>query len=583
VGGIGELIAPEWYDSVLFGDNPHELARKISHALGKAPCRAALSFDSSENRTAWSEGLAGLTSLLSRESSSRSNDAPPPFISVCLVHYNRPHLLRQAVASLKAQTYTHFEVILADDGSTDREAIVFLKELEPDFARRGWHILRLENGYPARARNIAAQHAKGDWLLFFDDDNVAKSHMLETFARAARAGTAGLIVASYDVFEGIASPCEQNRQERFLPTGSALAYAVIHNTLGDTTSLISRASFERVQGFREDYGLGHEDFELFLRLALSGESVACISDAPFWYRRAKDKSSVQQGTNPSANRMRSLRPFMELCPSSVAELVLMTHGMAEVEGCYTTPAPEEQKSNFVPPTRSMGGDPQSDSILTQVTAWLMANKEDALASQLIKSSPHPGSMLEAKAMEASRHGDIARLKQCAADFENSQSQQPSEQKYAEYRTFYTTILNSLPDQKSLHDIRAEVLEKLVPVAESDIRACLVITQHSMLLGNLDRAVLYFFKAFCKAEADYLIQRDDVAKAIQNGAFICALQHYFLHGQKDDTPWPEKTFFTSVFCNHPRLLDVVCRSHMYACTYTDKDLARNMFGVFQEKL
>lgn len=580
VGGIGELIAPEWYDSVLFGDNPHELARKISHALGKAPCRAALSFDSSENRTAWSEGLAELTSLLRSESSAQIKDASSsPLISVCLVHYNRPQLLRQAVDSLIAQTYPHFEVILADDGSTDREAKALLRQMEQEFAHRGWRILRLENGYVGRARNIAAQHAKGEWLLFFDDDNVAKPHMLETFARAVRASTAGLIVASYDVFEGIASPCEQNRQESFLPTGSALAYAVIHNTLGDTTSLISRASFERVQGFREDYGLGHEDFELFLRLLLSGESVVCISDALFWYRRAETKSSVQRNTNAPANRMRSLRPFMELCPASVAELALMTHGMAEAERLYATPLPEQQETTVTPPTRTLGVDPQSDSTLSQVTAWLMANKEEDLANQLINSSNQPGSMLEAKAMKAARHGDITRLEQLIAEFESSCSQQPTDQEYVESRAFYTTILASLPNRETLHGMRREILEKLKSVTENEIKACLIITQHSMLLGNMDQAVLYFFKALSKAEMIYLKYRQDVAKAIEDAYFICALHHYCKHGVSDKIIWPELNMFKNILSNN-LLSSLVCIAHMNAYKYGNRALAEQMIGVLK---
>src|SRR5262249_20467512 len=71
--------------------------------------------------------------------------ARPPLVSVCLAHFNRPGPLRQALRSLEAQDYPHFEVVLVDDGSNDPEALALLDELGPVFARRGWRVVRQEN------------------------------------------------------------------------------------------------------------------------------------------------------------------------------------------------------------------------------------------------------------------------------------------------------------------------------------------------------------------------------------------------------------------------------------------------------
>src|SRR5581483_10923551 len=95
--------------------------------------------------------------------------------------------------SLKAQDYSNFEVIVVDDGSTLPAAVAYLEELEPEFATRGWRILRQENRYPGAARNNAARHARGEYLLFMDDDNFAKPHEISRFVQVARRTGADLL------------------------------------------------------------------------------------------------------------------------------------------------------------------------------------------------------------------------------------------------------------------------------------------------------------------------------------------------------------------------------------------------------
>jgi glycosyltransferase involved in cell wall biosynthesis len=82
-------------------------------------------------------------------------------------------LLQQALASIKTQTYQNIEVILVDDGSTKEESHRYLNLIENDFNARGWKIIRSSNNYLGAARNLAARHASGEYLMFMDDDNVA--------------------------------------------------------------------------------------------------------------------------------------------------------------------------------------------------------------------------------------------------------------------------------------------------------------------------------------------------------------------------------------------------------------------------
>lgn len=94
-------------------------------------------------------------------------------ISVLIPTYNRSDLLQQALASVFAQTFTDFEVIVIDDGSTQSREIL----LGPYQAQvRYW---RQENSGIGAARNLGLQHAAGDYIALLDSDDLWLPHKLE--------------------------------------------------------------------------------------------------------------------------------------------------------------------------------------------------------------------------------------------------------------------------------------------------------------------------------------------------------------------------------------------------------------------
>ena len=81
-------------------------------------------------------------------------------VSVIIPTYNRAGMLRQAILSVLAQTYRDFEVIVADDGSTDdTDAVVASFQ---DTVR----YIRQANSGASAARNLGTSVARGDYLLF---------------------------------------------------------------------------------------------------------------------------------------------------------------------------------------------------------------------------------------------------------------------------------------------------------------------------------------------------------------------------------------------------------------------------------
>lgn len=98
-------------------------------------------------------------------------EAETPLVSVVLNTYNRPDLLRQSVASVLAQDYPNFEVIIVDDCSPDNtpEVVAGIVAQHPDRVRS----LRLpENRGLAAARNAGIRAARGPLIAFQDDDDL---------------------------------------------------------------------------------------------------------------------------------------------------------------------------------------------------------------------------------------------------------------------------------------------------------------------------------------------------------------------------------------------------------------------------
>lgn len=93
-------------------------------------------------------------------------------ISVIVPIYNVEKYLRECVDSILSQTFTDIEVILVDDGSTDGSGIICDEYGHKDVRVRVFH---KPNGGLSSARNFGIDHARGEWFIFIDSDDLWSS------------------------------------------------------------------------------------------------------------------------------------------------------------------------------------------------------------------------------------------------------------------------------------------------------------------------------------------------------------------------------------------------------------------------
>ena len=323
-GGTPELVDPADHSRALVPPDHVALGDRLAE-LAAGPLRAvrprrdfAAALGVWERWHAQSAPFAGATVRFAAR--ARVAAAATPRVTVCLVHHERPALLRMAADSVLAQDYPNLDAVLVDDGSESPAAVAALDAVEADFAARGWRIIRQENRYLGAARNAAAAAAEGEWLLFLDDDNVLFPDAVSRLVRAACFADADCVPAASIRFTGEGDPrtdaAAHETTIRFL--GAARAWNRIRNVVGDACALIRRDAFEAAGGFTDVYGLGLEDLELFNRLMVAGRRIEPLPDPVYYYRKHAAASMIdmmEDRYQAEACRARALGPHLEGLPA----------------------------------------------------------------------------------------------------------------------------------------------------------------------------------------------------------------------------------------------------------------------------
>lgn len=98
-------------------------------------------------------------------------------VSIIIPTYNRAHLIRETIDSIMAQTYTNWECIVVDDGSTDGTDVLLAECIKKDNRFKYLSNKRIKGAQGAR--NTGLFDAKGDYIQFFDSDNIMYPHHLK--------------------------------------------------------------------------------------------------------------------------------------------------------------------------------------------------------------------------------------------------------------------------------------------------------------------------------------------------------------------------------------------------------------------
>jgi len=209
----------------------------------------------------------------------------PPLVSVVIAHHNYGKYLPASLASFAASPYPNFEVIVVDDASSDEFSLRVFQEIQEQYQAPQYKFLSNPvNLGVTSTRNRGASLARGEYLVFFDSDNIASPELLPTFVESILYCGVDYCTCFHKTF---ANTAETQAGAEILwegtPAGAVLEIAWVENIFGDLTHIIKHSAFREIGGFTD--GCRHaEDLEFYTQLAMAGHTMDVVPRFLFWYR-----------------------------------------------------------------------------------------------------------------------------------------------------------------------------------------------------------------------------------------------------------------------------------------------------------
>ena len=221
-------------------------------------------------------------------------------ISIIVPIYNTEKYLHQCLDSILNQTYTNFEVLLVNDGSTDSSGIICQEYVGRDSRFR---YFEKDNGGVASARNLGLERSGGAYITFIDSDDWIEPNYLDVLYTALKENDTDVAISTYKRFaqDGVFYFRIYSREEdEFLNIGtrSRDSFLEILPRLGELDhsfySISSKLIKRKIIGnllFDEQISYA-EDLNFFFHLYLGVESVVYVRDYTYVYR-THDASTSQ--------------------------------------------------------------------------------------------------------------------------------------------------------------------------------------------------------------------------------------------------------------------------------------------------
>ncbi len=199
-------------------------------------------------------------------------------ISIIVPVYNAEKTLHRCIDSILTQTFTDFELLLINDGSTDHSG-----EICDEYAARDSRIkvFHKENGGVSSARNVGLDNIKGEWVTFCDSDDYVKGGWLSIFVEQF-SKKCDLIIQGFIVNKGIEAECYGfnafgSLSNTIMPLLSNLMPGALWNKC-----FRNKIIKEKKLRFREDIWF-KEDEEYLLRYLTNAKSIVSTSIPGYFY------------------------------------------------------------------------------------------------------------------------------------------------------------------------------------------------------------------------------------------------------------------------------------------------------------
>lgn len=202
-------------------------------------------------------------------------------VSIITPAYNAAAYIAETIESVLAQTYTNWEMLIANDCSKDNTA-----EIVESYAKKDKRIKLInlkQNSGAAAARNTAIQNAKGRYIAFLDSDDLWKKEKLQKQIQFIQQNGYAFTFTSYEHFKEIKENIQNQVQ---IPKSLNYNQALKGNQIGCLTVMLDKKQIPNIHFTTQK----HEDYILWLNILKQGITAYGIQESLALYRAGNSKS-----------------------------------------------------------------------------------------------------------------------------------------------------------------------------------------------------------------------------------------------------------------------------------------------------
>lgn len=208
-----------------------------------------------------------------------------PLVSILIPAYNAEKYIKEALDSALAQTYANTEIVVVDDGSTDRTAEIVQSYNDPRIRR-----IKQENRGIVRVRNRLLQEARGEYLAYLDADDIYLPKKIEEEVRYLETHPEDAAVYCDIRYFYDGAPDVLYRHRYTFWSGDIFEKLLDHMFITNTAIMMRRSAVDKAGLYDESLGVA-EDWAYFLKMARAGMRFGFIERPLVRFRLRSDNNT----------------------------------------------------------------------------------------------------------------------------------------------------------------------------------------------------------------------------------------------------------------------------------------------------
>lgn len=328
LGGGKELLG-ELGNSSIFLMTEENISNAIEMAISDGVTKSSLGFSFVELKEKWKTYHEEIS-----KSSMMQEIQIEKSLTVVITHYERPEELLATLVAFLNQSIKDFDLVVIDDCSSSIKSIEALQGIKRFVESSGWVFMRnTENSYLGASRNAACKAVKTSHVVFFDDDDRPDPNFVKRILDSISDKESIIIPLNItqDEFASSETRLDEllNSKISYLPTRGPLINAILENNFGSSVSVIPISIFEKIGGYSEEKGVGHEDYEFYLKASIAGEKLRILPLPIYLYRPTAH--GMISTTNGYLNFNRTSQHFVGKKNQAITDEFLMQNVMARAK------------------------------------------------------------------------------------------------------------------------------------------------------------------------------------------------------------------------------------------------------------